>query len=178
MRPFLYLVLNKSIFLVGLMGAGKTTVGQLLAKRFGFEFVDSDQEIEARAGASVATIFEIEGEASFRAREALIVDELTTRSHVVLATGGGAIIDPMSRRLLRERGTVIYLHTTPEMAYQRVRRSRERPMLRVEDPLLKLRLLYEQRHDLYDQCANHVVKSHGDRPALVVADIVALLLDE
>jgi shikimate kinase len=175
MRPFLYFVANKSIFLVGLMGAGKTTIGQLLARRIAFEFVDSDQEIEKRAGASVATIFEIEGETSFRTREAVIVGELTTRPQIVLATGGGAIINPTSRRLLRERGIVIYLHTTPEMAFQRIRRSRERPMLKVEDPLVKLKWLYRERHSLYLECAEHVVESHGDRPSSVVSDVVSIL---
>jgi shikimate kinase len=158
------------------MGAGKTTIGQLLARRIAFEFVDSDQEIEKRAGASVATIFEIEGEAAFRSREALMIDELTMMPQVVLATGGGAITNPLSRQFLRERGVVIYLHTAPDMAYERVRRSRDRPMLRVEDPLVRLRWLYRQRHSLYIECANHVVESYGDRPGVVVANILAVLM--
>lgn len=157
------------------MGSGKTTIGQMLGKRLGLPFVDSDHELERRTGVSVATIFEIEGEAAFRAREAAMIDELTQRDGVVLGTGGGAVLNEASRRTLRSRGTTFYLHSTPETSYERVRRNRDRPLLMVTDPLARLRQLYEYRHPLYLEAAHHVVESYRDRPSAVVAEIVASL---
>jgi shikimate kinase len=165
------------VFLVGLMGAGKTTIGQMLAKRLNMKFVDSDHVLEERTGASIATIFEVEGEASFRQREAAIVDELSCWPGIVLATGGGAVNDLLSRDRLRGRGTVIYLHTSAELAFERIKRNRERPLLNVHDPLLKLAQLYQLRHANYLAAAHHVVESHKDRPALVVAEIATLIMD-
>lgn len=164
-----------NIFLIGLMGSGKTTIGQMLAKRLGLPFVDSDYELERRTGVSVATIFEIEGEAAFRAREAAMIDELTQRDGVVLGTGGGAILSSASRLALHERGITFYLHSTPETSYERVRRNRDRPLLMVNDPLARLRQLYEIRHPLYRETAHHVVESYRDRPSAVVSEIVATL---
>ena len=154
------------------MGSGKTTIGQLLAKRLSLPFFDSDHELEARTGVSVATIFEIEGEPAFRTREAQIIDELTQRQSIVLGTGGGAILNADTRAALRERGTVIYLHSTPETSYERVRRNRERPLLMVTDPLGRLRQLYEMRHHLYEETSHFTVESYRDRPSAVVAEIV------
>lgn len=148
---------SDNIFLIGLMGAGKTTVGRLLAKRRGMEFIDSDHVIEACCGVSIPTIFEIEGEAGFRRRESAKLDELTRRHGVVLATGGGAVLDPVNREHLRQRGTVIYLRAHPQELYQRTRHDRNRPLLQTEDPLARLQTLYAQRHPLYLETADIVL---------------------
>jgi len=166
---------SRNVFLIGLMGSGKTTIGQMLAKRLGLSFVDSDHELERRTGVSVATIFEIEGETAFRAREAAMIDELTRRDGLVLGTGGGAVLNDDSRHALRLRGTTFYLHSTPETSFERVRRNRDRPLLMVTDPLARLRQLYEYRHPLYLDAAHHVVESYRDRPSAVVAEIATLL---
>ncbi len=168
---------SPNVFLIGLMGSGKTTIGQMLAKRLGLPFVDSDHELERRTGVSVATIFEIEGETAFRVREAAMIDELTRRDGLVLGTGGGAVLNYDSRRALHSRGTVFYLHSTPETSFERVRRNRDRPLLMVTDPLSKLRQLYELRHPLYLDAAHHVVESYRDRPSAVVAEILTSLAE-
>ena len=143
-----------SIYLVGMMGAGKTTVGRALARRLKLRFVDSDQEIEARCGVKIPVIFEIEGEDGFRAREAQAIAELTRLEGIVLATGGGVVLCEDSRRLLAEHGTVIYLRATPEHLYQRVRQDRNRPLLASGDPLERLRELYRSRDPLYRAIAD------------------------
>ena len=150
---------SHNIFLVGLMGAGKTTVGRLLARHRHLEFIDSDHEIEARCGVTIPTIFEIEGEAGFRRREAAMIDELTRRAGVVLGTGGGAVLDPRNRECLRTRGTVVYLRCHPEELYLRTRHDRNRPLLQTEDPLARLTALYAQRHPLYMETADIVLDS-------------------
>lgn len=156
------------------MGSGKTTIGQLLARRLNRPYFDSDHELEARTGVSVATIFEIEGEPAFRAREAQVIDEITQIQSIILGTGGGAILNAGTRNVLRTRGTVIYLHSTPETSYERVRRNRDRPLLMVTDPLARLRQLYEIRHPLYSNTAHYIIESYRDRPSAVVAEIVQL----
>lgn len=148
---------TNSIFLVGLMGAGKTTVGKLLAKQLGKTFIDADHEIEARTGVKIPVIFEIEGEAGFRRREEAVIEELTARPDIVLGTGGGAVLSPANRELLKKRGTVVYLRGTPEQLYERTRHDRNRPLLQTEDPLAKLRELYAQRDPLYREVADLVV---------------------
>ncbi|MFZ4498206.1 MAG: shikimate kinase [Burkholderiales bacterium] len=147
------------IFLVGLMGAGKSTVGRLLAREFGLQFIDSDHEIEARNGVSIATIFELEGEAGFRARERRIIDELTQRDRIVLATGGGAVIDADNRRDLAGRGFVIYLHARPESLFTRLRNDRSRPLLQTADPRGRLAQLYRERDPWYREVADLVVET-------------------
>jgi shikimate kinase len=168
-------VQRRNVFLIGLMGSGKTTIGQLLAKRINQPFVDSDHELEQRTGVSVATIFEIEGEGAFRARETAIIDELTQREGIVLGTGGGVVLAATSRRALHERGTVIYLHSTAETSYERIKRNRDRPLLMVTDPLTRLRQLYDARHRLYLETAHFVIESYRDRPTAVVSEIVQRL---
>ena len=165
----------RNVFLIGLMGSGKTTIGQLLAKRLQMPFIDSDHELETRTGVSVATIFEIEGEPAFRHREASIIDELSRREPIVLGTGGGAILNPQTRIVLRERGVAIYLHSTAETSYERIRRNRDRPLLMVTDPLARLKQLYELRHPLYLETAHLVVESYRDRPTAVVNEIANAL---
>jgi shikimate kinase len=169
-------VYAKSIALVGLMGAGKTTIGQLLAKKLGTSFVDTDHLIEHRTGVTIATIFEIEGEPAFRARETSLIDELTAgSSRIVLATGGGAVLSAHNRAMLHERAIVVYLHSSAETSFERVKRARDRPLLLVTDPLVRLRQLYEVRHPLYLDACHFVVDSRGDRPSSVVADILEQL---
>jgi shikimate kinase len=146
-----------SIFLVGLMGAGKTTVGKLLAKQFGKIFIDADHEIEARTGVKIPVIFEIEGEAGFRKREEAVIADLTSRPNIILGTGGGAVLSAHNRKLLRSNGTVVYLRGTPEQLYERTRHDRNRPLLQTEDPLGRLRELYAQRDPLYREVADLVV---------------------
>ena len=151
-----------SIFLVGLMGAGKTSVGKVLARRLGKAFYDCDHEIERATGVKVPVIFDIEGEAGFRAREARVLAELVTRTDIVLATGGGAVTRESSRRCLKERGTVLYLHASPETLWGRVRNSRNRPMLKVGDPRERIAALYAERDPLYRDIADHVIESERD----------------
>lgn len=146
-----------NLYLVGLMGAGKTTVGRLLARHYGCDFRDSDHEIETRTGVRIPEIFEIEGEAGFRRREAAVIAELTALRGLVLATGGGAILAPENREALARNGLVLYLRGTPEHLYERTRHDRNRPLLQTENPLQKLRDLYAQRDPLYRAIADIVV---------------------
>jgi shikimate kinase / 3-dehydroquinate synthase len=148
---------NDNIFLVGLMGAGKTTIGRLLARKLGKRFVDSDHEIEARTGASIPWIFEIEGEASFRRREADMIRELAGQHGLVLATGGGAVLDAGTRALLAERGTVIYLRAGINSILQRTSHDRNRPLLQTPNPRGKLEELTAQREPLYREVADLVI---------------------
>lgn len=148
---------ERNIYLVGLMGAGKTTVGRLLARHFGRLFVDSDHEIESRTGVKIPVIFEIEGEAGFRSREAQVIAELTTRSSIVLATGGGAVLAECNRHALHDTGYVIYLRAQPADLWQRTQHDRNRPLLRTADPEARLRELYAERDPLYREVAHLVV---------------------
>ena len=146
-----------SVYLVGMMGAGKSTVGRLLARRLKLRFLDCDHEIERRCGVRIPLIFEIEGEPGFRAREAQVIAELTALPGVVLATGGGAVLAPENRRRLAEHGTVIYLRARPEDLYHRVRHDRNRPLLATRDPLRRLRELHAERDALYVSIADVVI---------------------
>jgi shikimate kinase len=157
-----------NIFLVGLMGAGKTTIGRLLARRLKLRFYDSDQEIERRCGVKVPVIFEIEGEAGFRGREQETIAELTGRQGIVLATGGGAVLDEDNRRRLAAGGTVVYLNARPEDLFERVRQDRNRPLLATPDPLARLRQLHGQRDPLYRAVADLVIDT-GEQSVQVLA---------
>ncbi|MBU1236928.1 MAG: shikimate kinase [Gammaproteobacteria bacterium] len=141
------------------MGTGKTTVGRQLAKRLQRRFLDSDHEIEARTGVRIPVIFEIEGEEGFRKRESQVLAKLTGMSDLVLATGGGAVLAEENRRCMRDSGVVIYLHSPPEVLYERTRYDRNRPLLQVADPLGALRNLYELRDPLYRAVAHLVIDS-------------------
>lgn len=151
-----------NLFLVGLMGAGKTTLGRQLAKRLAKRFVDADHELEERLGVTIPTIFEIEGEASFRDREEMLIADLVGLENVVLGTGGGAVLREGNRRRLKEGGTVVYLHAEPATLYERVRHSRHRPMLKAADPAARIAELYAQRDHLYRSIADHVIASDRD----------------
>ncbi|MGE5491342.1 MAG: shikimate kinase [Actinomycetota bacterium] len=165
---------NENIYLVGLMGAGRTTVGRQLAKRLGRTFYDSDHEIEARTGVRIPTIFEIEGEEGFRRREAHTIAELSAERNIILATGGGVVLNPENRKRLHESGWVVYLNVPPRLLYERTRHDRNRPLLRVPDPLAKLEELHAARDPLYREVAHLVV----DGSRLVASGIVQYLLRE
>ena len=145
-----------NIFFIGLMGSGKTTHGKQLAALLQRDFIDSDQLIGQRTGVSISTIFELEGEGGFRKREAAIINELTRRNSIILATGGGAVLSPDNRHWLHTRGTVIYLHATPEILYRRIQYDKNRPLLQVANPLDRLQTLYQQRDPLYRETAHLV----------------------
>ena len=151
------------------MGAGKTSVGRVLAKRLRKTFVDSDHEIESRTGVGIPVIFEIEGEAGFRRREASIIRELVTLSNIVLATGGGAVLDPESRRLLHATGTVVYLRADPRELWLRTRHDRNRPLLRTADPLARLEALHAERDPLYRETAHLIVDTGSQAIRTLVA---------
>src|SRR5688572_13538658 len=146
-----------NIFLVGLMGAGKTSVGKVLARRLGKAFYDCDHEIERATGVKVPVIFDIEGEAGFRAREARTLAELVRRADIVLATGGGAVLSPANRKLLTEHGTVVYLRAAADDLWARTRHDKNRPLLKTADPLARLNELYAERDPLYRAVADIVV---------------------
>jgi shikimate kinase len=160
-----------NIFLVGPMGAGKSAVGRQLARGLHLHFVDSDDEIEARTGVDIAFIFEKEGEAGFRKREVAVVDEISARQGIVLATGGGAILDPGSRNRLAARGFVVYLFTTVEQQVQRTGRGRHRPLLANGDRRRVLEELMAVRDPLYREIADLVVTTDGRKVAQVVREI-------
>lgn len=148
-----------NIFLVGMMGAGKTTIGKSLASCLDKTFFDSDREIQKRTGVGIPVIFEIEGEAGFRKRETEILRELVKLKNIVLATGGGAILSAENRELLRRNGTVVYLRATVDDLWRRTRHDRSRPLLQTPNPHAKLAELYAQRDPLYCETAHIVVES-------------------
>jgi shikimate kinase len=156
------------------MGAGKTTVGRQLAKRLTRPFFDSDHEIVERTGVPIPTIFEIEGEDGFRRREAQTIQELTESSNIVMATGGGVVLNPENRRRLHDTGWVVYLNVPPALLFERTRHDRNRPLLHVPDPLAKLEELHTMRDPLYRDAAHFVV----DGGRLVASGIVLHLLRE
>lgn len=164
-----------NIFLVGLMGAGKTTVGRALAKKLNKKFIDSDHEIEARTGASIPLIFEIEGEAGFRQRESEVIRELTSQPDIVLATGGGAILRPENRECLKTRGTVIYLRASVNSILQRTSHDKNRPLLQTADPRARLEQLYSEREPLYLEVANFVIETGRPNVQSLVQTIVSQL---
>ena len=157
------------------MGSGKTTVGRALAKKLNKRFVDSDHEIEARTGATVALIFEIEGEASFRQREAEMIRELTAQDNIVLATGGGAVLDAQSRALLAARGTVIYLRASVHSILQRTGHDRNRPLLQTADPRRRIEELSVQREPLYREIADLVIDTGRPNVQFLAHSILAQL---
>ena len=147
-----------NLILVGLPGAGKTTLGRQLARRLNKQFVDADRELESTLGVSIPTIFEIEGEASFRDREEATLAAILERTGVVLATGGGVVIRTANRERLKDGGTVVYLHAQPALVHQRVHMSRNRPLLNTPDKLARLEQLYRERDALYREVADHVLE--------------------
>lgn len=169
-----------SLFLVGPMGAGKSTIGRHLARLLKMEFLDTDQEIEARSGADIAWIFDVEGEAGFRKRENSIIDELSQKTGVVLATGGGAILHPDSRNCLAARGTVVYLKTSVEQQLLRTQHDKKRPLIewaRESEGASEeeLRGLMEAREPLYHSIADVTVSTDGRTVKAVAAEVLDML---
>lgn len=159
--------------LVGLPGSGKSTVGRHLARRMQLPFTDSDQVIEARLGYSIRQYFEQEGEERFRDLEAAVIDELTQDPRRgVLSTGGGSVLRPENRRRLHDRGRVIYLKSSPDELFRRLRHDRNRPLLQVDDPLARLRDLYAIRDPLYREAAHFTIETGRPSVAMLVNMIV------
>ncbi len=164
-----------NIVFVGLPGSGKTTIGRHLARRLGLPFLDSDQVIEARLGCSIREYFAREGEEAFRDVEQQVLDDLSRQHQGVLSTGGGAVLREANRRHLHERGHVIYLRTSPEDVYRRLRHDTVRPLLQVEDPLARLRSLFEARDPLYREAAHFVLETGRPSVATLVNKLVMQL---
>jgi shikimate kinase len=160
-----------SIFLIGPMGSGKSAVGRRLARELQMEFYDSDDAIERRTGVDIPYIFEKEGESGFRKREAAMIAELVELPNIVLATGGGAVEDPVTRAALAANGTVVYLHTSVAQQRERTRRSRNRPLLQDNDPAAVLERLMETREPQYREIADIVVDTDGRRVVSVAKEI-------
>jgi len=164
--------------MVGPMGAGKTTIGKYLAQHLKLRFLDTDTEIEARTGADIPWIFDVEGEEGFRVREQQVVEEMTLWDGVVLATGGGVILRPENRRALAGRGFVVYLYATVDEQVRRTRRDRRRPLLQNGDPEQILRDLMAERDPLYREIADHIIETDTCSPRTVAQRLVKELLEE
>jgi shikimate kinase len=163
------------VFLVGPMGAGKSTIGRLLARGLGLAFADSDSEIEKRTGADIAWIFDVEGEEGFRDREEQVIEEMTQLDHTVLATGGGVVTRAANRQVLAQRGFVVYLHATLEEQLRRTRGDRKRPLLARGDPEQVLRALIAVRDPLYRAIADHVIDTDRSNPRVIARRLLAQL---
>jgi shikimate kinase len=164
-----------NLILVGPMGSGKSAVGRMLAERLGLALVDSDAEIEARTGVDIPYIFEREGEAGFRVREAEVLDDVTRREAVLVATGGGAVLDARTRERLRSRGCVVYLRTSVDQQLARTRRNSQRPLLMNPDPRGTLERLMLQRAPLYEEVADVTVDTDGRKVGALVDEILRRL---
>src|SRR5690554_2892763 len=164
--------LPERVVLVGPMGAGKSTIGRMLAKELGYRFLDSDRIIEERCGANIPWIFDVEGEDGFRQRETAMLDELSESQGTVLATGGGAVMRPENHALLRKNAVVIYLKTSIEQQVERTRKDRNRPLLQNDDPEGVLRRLFAVRDPLYTKLADIIMYTDRKSPRLVVRQLV------
>lgn len=163
---------KRNIFLVGPMGAGKSTIGRHLADELHLEFYDSDQEIERRTGADIAWVFDLEGEEGFRVREENMINELSDKQGIVLATGGGSIISKAVRNRLSARGIVVYLQTTIDKQVARTQRDKRRPLLQTDDPEQVLINLAEERNPLYEEVADYVIDTDDQSARAVASQII------
>lgn len=152
-----------NLFLVGMPGCGKSTLGRLLSKRLNKPFYDADVELERRLGVSIPVIFELEGEPGFRDREETVLADLVLQSNVIVSTGGGVILRPSNRERLKQGGTVLYLHATPATLWERTRHSKHRPLLQAPDPFARVQELYATRDALYREVADAVVESDREQ---------------
>ena len=162
----------KNIYLIGLMGSGKTTLGKILSKKLDKHFYDSDQVIEEKLGVNVPMIFEYEGESGFRNRESAVIDELTQQRGVVLATGGGVILRPENRSHLAARGLVIYLSASVKQLYKRTRMDRNRPLLQTDNPREQLQRLHDERDPLYREISDLVVETDNRSVQQAIPDLI------
>lgn len=160
------------------MGAGKTTVGRHLADLLGREFLDSDHEIERKTGATIPWIFEKEGEQGFRSRESMVINELTTKKNLVIATGGGAVTQALNREYLKQRGIVVYLYTPVEIQLQRTYRDKNRPLLQVANPEQKLRDLLQVRDPFYREVAHYVIETNQGAARDLAQHILQLIVSK
>ena len=161
-----------NIFLIGPMGVGKTTIGKVLSEELGMDFFDSDREIEASTGADIPWIFDVEGEVGFRIRESKMIEILTQRKKIVLATGGGAILAPENRRWLSSRGTVVYLRASIKQQFERTSRDKNRPLLQTPDPEKRIKELMQVRDPLYREAADLIVDTNRRNPKAVSNEIL------
>ncbi len=168
-------MINDNIFFVGLMGAGKTTIGKMLAKKLKKTFYDTDQEIEKKLGVKVSVIFDLEGEEGFRKRETQMIDELTRKKNIILATGGGVVLSAENRALLKERGKVIYLNAKPQHLAKRMAYDKDRPLLQQGNMLDTLNQLYKDRHPLYLNVASFIVDTGQQKTQTIIHKIESLL---
>lgn len=166
-----------NVFLIGPMGAGKTTIGRHLATLLDKRFVDIDQEIEKRTGVTIPVIFDVEGESGFRRRESAAIEDLTRDRNIVLATGGGAVLLEENRKVLKARGTVVYLQADVETLVERTRRDRNRPLLQTEDPRGKIEEILQRREPIYRELADIIANTGQRSPSSVARDIVLQLKD-
>lgn len=164
---------KRNVFLVGPMGAGKSTIGRHLADELHLEFFDSDQEIEKRTGADIAWIFDLEGEDGFRKREETIIHDLTDKQGIVLATGGGSVVSKAVRNRLSARGIVVYLQTTIDKQVARTQRDKRRPLLQNDDPEAVLVSLAEERNPLYEEVADYVIETDEQSARAVANQIIS-----
>ena len=169
------MVSNPNLFLVGLMAVGKTTVGRLLAERLKMTFIDTDHEIEARAGADTSWIFDVEGESGFRDREEHVIDDLTQRENIVLATGGGAVIRPANRQALAARGVVLHLDSHLDRLVERTRKDKRRPLLQKGDVRETLGALMAERDPMYAEVRDYRFVTDRQNPKVLVDRIVKQL---
>lgn len=167
---------NNNIFLIGPMGAGKTTIGRQLARELKRPFYDSDRVIEEHTGANIPLIFDLEGEEGFRKREQAVIDELTGRHNIVLATGGGAVLREENRRHLKERGTTFYLYSDLDALLERTRKDKNRPLLHADEtPEVILKRLMAEREPLYRQTADHIIDTGNNSIRNVIKAIIDCL---
>ncbi|MEP7156636.1 MAG: shikimate kinase, partial [Betaproteobacteria bacterium] len=166
---------KQNLYLVGMPGAGKSTIGKALARQLDLPFVDADQEIVEHTGVTIATIFELEGESGFRARESQMIRELCAREGLLLATGGGAVLAGDNREILKRTGVVVYLHATLDHLWQRTRHDSRRPLLQADNPRGVLKTLLEERDPLYRQTADLIVETGRQSAGRLVREIVDLL---
>ena len=166
---------KRNIFLVGPMGAGKSTIGRQLAQMLNMDFLDSDSVIEERAGADIDWIFDIEGEAGFRKREERIINELTQSQGLVLSTGGGSVLSKDNRNALSARGIVVYLETSIDKQFERTQRDKKRPLLQTEDPYQVLQELAKIRNPLYEEIADITLQTDEQAAKVVATQIIEMM---
>jgi len=170
--------MKENIILVGLMGAGKSTIGRLLAKQLKMDFYDSDRIIEERTGVDISTIFEIEGEQGFRDREEDVIAELCEMDGIILATGGGCVLRKINRKNMQQGGHVIYLRTNADLLYSRIRHDRSRPLMQTKSPINTLRKLLDDREPFYLEVADTVVMTGKQKINVIVKKVTHILQEK